>query len=260
MEYVTVQGHRLEYERIPGFDHAAPVIVFLHEGLGSTSHWRDFPRQVVDATGCTALVYSRYGYGNSDPLTEPRGVDFMHTEALHALPELFNKLNVEKPILFGHSDGASISLIYAGGTQRPVTGLILMAPHVFVEDVCITSIEAAKHTYETTDLRERLQRHHADPDSTFRGWNDVWLNPDFRRWNIEEYLPAIACPILAIQGENDEYGTIEQIERIARGARDVELLKLPACRHSPHRDQPHAVLDAVARFVGELRVHTRAGV
>ncbi|MFL6651067.1 MAG: alpha/beta fold hydrolase [Sulfurifustaceae bacterium] len=253
MEFVTVQGHRLEYERIPASDTAAPVIVFLHEGLGSASHWRDFPRQVVAATGCPALVYSRYGYGGSDPLTESRRVDFMHTEALHTLPELLDRLGIEKPILFGHSDGASISLIYAGGTRRPVMGLILMAPHVMVEDICIRSIEAAKHTYETTDLRERLRRYHANPDSAFRGWNDVWLNPDFRRWNIEAYLSAISCPILAMQGEDDEYGTMEQIDRIARLARNVEPLKLPDCRHSPHRDQTEKVLAAVTRFVDKIR-------
>lgn len=253
MEFATVQGHRLEYERVSASDAAAPVIVFLHEGLGSASHWRDFPRQVGRATGCAVMAYSRYGYGASDPITEPRRVDFMHTEALHTLSELLDRLGIENPILFGHSDGASISLIHAGGTRRPVRGLILMAPHVMVEDVCIRSIEAAKHIYETTDLRERLRRYHANPDSAFRGWNDVWLNPDFRRWNIEEYLPAISCPILAIQGEDDEYGTMEQIDRIARLAPDVELLKLPACRHSPHRDQPDAVLAAATRFIDKIR-------
>lgn len=253
MSFITVQGRRLEYEFIPSADAGAPVIVFLHEGLGSLALWRGFPARVAGATGCPALVYSRYGYGQSDPLTGPRRADFMHDEALHALPELLDRLAIHKPILFGHSDGGSIALIHAGGAQRPITGLILLAPHVMVEDVSLESIQAARGTYETTDLREKLARYHADPDSAFRGWNDIWLHPEFRTWNIEEYLPRIACPILAIQGENDEYGTMEQIERIARSAPHVELLRLPDCRHSPHRDRPEAVIEAVTRFVERIK-------
>jgi pimeloyl-ACP methyl ester carboxylesterase len=252
MAFTSVQGHRLEYELIPSAVSDAPIIVFLHEGLGSLSMWRDFPRRVVEATGHPALVYSRYGYGQSDPLTESRGVDFMHDEGIKALPVLLDKLHIEKPILFGHSDGGSIALLYAGGTRHPVAGLILMAPHLFVEDVCIRSIEVSKQTYQTTDLRERLGRYHASPDSAFWGWNDIWLHPDFPKWNIEAYVPHITAPILAIQGENDEYGTMEQIERLARLAPQSELLKLPGCGHSPHRDQPQAVLDAAARFVRRI--------
>lgn len=252
MEFIIVRGHRLEYERIVSADAGAPTIVFLHEGLGSLSLWREFPRQVAAATGHPALVYSRYGYGQSDPITEPRRVDFMHEEGLETLPALLDQLEIERPILFGHSDGASIALLYAGGTGRAVTGLILMAPHLFVEDVCIRSIEAARETYATTDLRERLERHHANPDSAFRGWNDIWLHPDFPQWNIEQYVPRIDAPILAIQGENDEYGTMEQIERLARLAPQTELLKLPSCRHSPHRDQPQAVLDAAVPFIQKI--------
>lgn len=252
MEFVTVRGHRLEYERIASANSKAPTIVFLHEGLGSLSLWREFPRLIAAATGHPALVYSRYGYGQSDPITEPRRVDFMHEEGLETLPALLDQLAIERPILFGHSDGASIALLYAGGTGRAVTGLILMAPHLFVEDVCIKSIEAAKEAYATTDLRAKLARYHADPDSAFRGWNDVWLHPDFPQWNIEEYLPRIDAPILAIQGEDDEYGTMEQLERLARLAPRVELLKLADCRHSPHRDQPQAVIDTTVRFVSTL--------
>lgn len=252
MPFITVQHHRLEYTLIPGREKSAPVVVFLHEGLGSLSLWRDFPQRLVDATGHSALVYSRYGYGNSDPLTASRSVQFMHDEALQTLPELLDKLNIQRPILFGHSDGASIALIYAGSAHRDVTGIVVMAPHVFVEDICIQSIELAKQSYETTDLRAKLARHHANPDSAFRGWNDVWLNPEFRKWNIEEFLPRIVCPILAIQGEDDEYGTMEQIDRIARLSANVERLKLPKCRHSPHRDQPDAVLTAATRFIEHL--------
>jgi pimeloyl-ACP methyl ester carboxylesterase len=259
MDFVTVQGHRLEYELIPSADAAAPTIVFLHEGLGSLSLWRDFPRRVVEVTGCPALVYSRYGYGQSDPIAAPRHVDFMHDEGLKALPELLDKLKIEKPILFGHSDGASIAIIYAGGAHRPVSGLIVMAPHVLVEDVSIKSIRAAKKAYETTDLREKLGRFHADPDSAFRGWNDAWLSPKFLKWNIEEFLVGVSCPVLAIQGERDEYGTMEQIDRIVRAVSNAESVKLPECRHSPHRDQPQAVLDAVARFVRRIRQRARMG-
>lgn len=252
MDFLTVRERRLEYQRLPAADPQAPTLVFLHEGLGSIALWRDFPSQVVAATGCPALVYSRYGYGNSEPLRAPRRVDFMHAEALQTLPELLDKLGIERPVLFGHSDGASIALIHAGGSARPVAGLILMAPHVLVEDVTIRSIEAAKQAYETTDLRAKLARYHADVDSAFRGWSDVWLDPAFRDWNIEEYLPRVRCPVLAIQGEDDEYGTMEQLERIARAVPGTELLKLPRCRHSPHRDQPRAVIDAAARFLERL--------
>ena len=252
LNFLTVQDHRIEYEFIPGGDPSAPTMVFLHEGLGSLALWKDFPSRCVQATGCSALVYSRYGYGQSDPLKGPRGVYFMHDEALNALPELLDKLGIEQPILLGHSDGASIALIHAGGSGRPLRGLILMAPHVMVEDVGIRSIEAAKLKYETADLRDRLARYHCDPDSAFWGWNNIWLHPEFRTWNIEEYLPRIHCRVLAIQGEDDEYGTMEQIERITRAIPAVEVLKLKNCRHSPHRDQADAVIERVAEFVGRI--------
>jgi len=182
-------------------------------------------------------------------LLESRRVNFMHDEALKTLPELLDALDVRRPVLFGHSDGASIAIIHAGGARRPVRGLILLAPHVFVEDDAIRSIQAAKQTYLGTDWREKLARYHADPDSAFWGWNDIWLHPEFRAWNIEEYLPRITCPMLAIQGDDDEYGTMEQIERVSRLAPNVEVLKLRDCRHSPHRDQPESVIAAAAAFV-----------
>ena len=250
--YITVQGHRLEYEGTGGRGADAPVMVFLHEGLGSLAMWKDFPGRCAQAAGCAALVYSRYGYGKSDPLKEARRVDFMHDEALKALPELLDKLAIERPILFGHSDGASIALIHAGAAGRLVRGVISVAAHLFVEDVAIRSIQAAKQIYETTDWREKLARYHSHPDSAFWGWNDIWLRPEFRRWNIEEYVPQITCPILAIQGEDDEYGTTEQIDRLARLTVNVEQLRLKNCRHSPHRDQPEAVIEATARFVLRL--------
>ncbi len=226
-------------------------MVFLHEGLGSLAMWKDFPSRCAQAAGCDALVYSRYGYGKSDPLTGARGVEFMHEEALKALPELLEKLEVERPVLFGHSDGASIALIYAA--THPAAGVVALAPHVTVEEVAIVSIRATKEVYETTDLRDKLVRYHDHPDSAFWGWNDIWLKPEFRDWNIEEYLPRIECPVLAIQGFEDEYGTMEQIHRIAAAVRWVEVLKLERCRHSPHRDRPDAVIEAAARFVRKLR-------
>ncbi len=254
MKLVEIGGHRIEVVRLASAHPRAgtPAIVLLHEGLGSVAMWRDFPQQVADATGCEAIVYSRVGYGRSDPISAKRTVRYMHDEALRALPRLLDALDVKAPILLGHSDGGSIALIHAGGTRRDVTALILMAPHVMVEDISVASIAQAKVAYQTTSLREKLGRYHADVDSAFWGWNDIWLDPAFRAWNIEEYLPGIRCPVLAIQGEDDEYGTMEQVERIARQARDVDVVKLADCRHSPHRDQPAAVLDAIAGFVARV--------
>lgn len=246
---LTVHGHRLEVQRILPSKAHAPDLVFLHEGLGSISHWKDFPAGVAAKTGCPTTVYSRYGSGNSDLLAEPRPVTYMHDEALHALPDLLAQLNIENPILIGHSDGASIALIYAA-VHDGVRGLVLLAPHVFVEDLSVASIAEAKAKFQTTNLPEKLARHHRDPACTFWGWNNIWLHPDFRAWNIEEYLPRITCPILVIQGLDDQYGTMAQVQAIARQSRGlVEILPLPDCRHSPQRDQPDEVLAAIARFV-----------
>jgi pimeloyl-ACP methyl ester carboxylesterase len=252
LPFVDVCGHRIEYERLEVASAGRPTLVLLHEGLGSIAMWRDFPSRVAHATGCNALVYSRYGYGNSSPLQEPRGVRYMHDEALLALPELLMKVGIEAPILLGHSDGGSIALIHAGARLCPVTAVVTLAAHVMVEEISVASIAAARTAYETTGLRARLAPYHADVDSAFWGWNRIWLHTDFRAWNIEEYLPRIACPVLAIQGEDDEYGTMEQMKRIGSQVRDVALLELEDCRHSPHRDQPPAVLEAVARFVDRV--------
>ncbi len=194
-------------------------------------------------------VYSRYGSGNSDLLDEDRAVTYMHDEALLMLPKLIDQLDIENPILVGHSDGGSIALIYAGSHDR-LRGLILLAPHVFVEDLSVKSIAEAKVKFETTNLPEKLARHHKDPTRTFWGWNNIWLHPEFRNWNIEEYLPRISCPILAIQGVDDQYGTMAQVDAIAKqSGGPVEILALPDCRHSPQRDQPEAVLAAIVKFV-----------
>ncbi len=252
MPFVEVCERRIEYERIE-IAPAAPTVVFLHEGLGSIAMWKDFPQQLAHAADVNALIYSRYGYGRSEPLAGPRAVDYMHREALEILPQLLDGLGVERPILFGHSDGASIALIHAGGSGRPVMALILLAPHVFVEEISVESIAAARAAYEATDLRDRLEPYHMHVDSAFWGWNDIWLHADFRGWNIEEFLPRISCPILAVQGEDDEYGTMEQVECIARTAGDVDVIKLRDCRHSPHRDQPQAVIASAGRFIDRVR-------
>jgi pimeloyl-ACP methyl ester carboxylesterase len=249
---ITVRGRLLEVLRIPASKSNAPELVFLHEGLGSVSHWKDFPARVAEATGCPITVYSRYGNGNSDLLTEPRPVSYMHDEALNSLPDLLEQLEIQNPILVGHSDGGSIALIYAGAHNH-VRGLILFAPHVFVEDLSVASIAEAKIKFETTNLPEKLARHHRDADRTFWGWNHIWLHPAFRRWNIEEYLSKITCPILAIQGREDQYGTMAQVEAIHRqAAGPVEILALEDCRHSPQRDQPDAVLDAITKFLNRI--------
>jgi len=252
MPSIEICGRRLDYEHVAAATPARPTLVFLHEGLGSVAMWRDFPGRVAHAAGCDALVYSRYGYGNSDPLAEDRTVRYMHDEALVALPALLDTLGLARPILVGHSDGASIALIQAGGGDRELTGVVALAPHVLVEDISVMSIAAARVAYETTDLRGRLARYHADVDSAFRGWNRIWLAPAFRDWNIEEYLPRIGCPVLAIQGEDDEYGTMEQLRRIGARVRDAELVALADCRHSPHKDQPEATLEAIVRFVDRI--------
>jgi len=250
--HITVQGHGLEVLRIPALDPHAPELIFLHEGLGSVSHWKDFPARVAAETGCPVTVYSRYGSGHSDLLTEARAVTYMHDEGLRSLPGLLAQLHIENPILIGHSDGASIALIHAGAHDR-VRGLVLLAPHVFVEELSVTSIADARTNFETTNLPEKLARHHRDAARTFWGWNNIWLHPDFRRWNIEEYLPRIQCPILAIQGLDDQYGTMAQVQAIARqSGGPVDVLPLAECRHSPQRDQPDAVRAAIAEFVKRI--------
>jgi pimeloyl-ACP methyl ester carboxylesterase len=251
MAFVHAAGRRLEVERIAAGVPGRPPLVFLHEGLGSVAMWRDFPARVAHACGCDAIVYSRHGYGRSEPLDAPRGVRYMHDEALAALPEVLSATGAARPVLVGHSDGGSIALIHAGA-GHPVAGLVLMAPHVFVEDVSIASIAAAGRAYESTGLRARLARYHDDVDSAFRGWNDIWLHPDFRAWNIEDALPGIRCPVLVIQGADDEYGTMEQVRRIAAAVPDADVLELADCRHSPHRDQPDAVVEAIVRFVDRV--------
>jgi pimeloyl-ACP methyl ester carboxylesterase len=250
--HLAIDGCRLEY-RLAGENRSRDTeLVMLHEGLGSASMWKNFPDELARATGCRVLVYSRLGYGKSSPLTGPRSPAYMHEEARHWLPAVLARLDIEQPVLFGHSDGASIALIHAAETSSRVRGVVALAPHVKVEQLSATSIAAAKVAYETASLRSRLSPYHDDVDGAFWGWNRIWLDPAFRAWNIEGLLPAIRAPVLAIQGREDEYGTLDQIESIRRALPGTELLALDGCRHSPHRDQPVAVIDATRRFIERI--------
>lgn len=234
----------------------ADLLIFLHEGLGSVAMWKDWPTRLCVAAHCRGLVFSRYGYGQSTqrPENEKWPVTYMHDQARVALPALLDALNLsnERPIFYGHSDGGSIALLYAAMRPDKVKAVIVAAPHVFVEDITISGIEKARNAYLKTDLPEKLRRYHQNPNSAFWGWNDAWLNPDFRAWNIESHLSAIQCPVLAIQGEDDEYGSMEQIHGIKRSAEQTELCVIPHCGHSPHKDQPEIVINAVSRFIDKL--------
>ncbi len=229
-----------------------PLLVFLHEGLGSRSMWRDFPQRLCDAGNLRGLVYSRPGYGRSTPRAhdERWGVDFMHRQAHELLPTLLRALRIdEKPWLFGHSDGGSIALLHAARFPDAVAGVVALAPHVFVEDVSVQSITRTREAFASTELPQRLARHHDDVGSAFWGWNDIWLDPGFCAWNIEAELQTIRCPLLAMQGVDDEYGTLEQIRRIQRRLPATHLLELGECGHSPHRDQPEKVIAASVEFI-----------
>lgn len=231
---------------------APATLVFLHEGLGSVAMWRDFPAKLCAATRCGGLVYSRAGYGRSTPLRAPRDVDFMQREAVEVLPQLLHACAIDRPILFGHSDGASIALLYAAAFPDRPLATIAVAPHLFVEDISVQSIAAAREAYTKGELRTRLARYHDDVDGAFFGWNDVWLKPAFRTWNVEAELVRIRCPVLTIQGESDAYGTMAQIDAIARAAPQTRLLKLAECGHSPHIDRPDAVIGAVVALLDKL--------
>ncbi|HMS27591.1 MAG TPA: alpha/beta hydrolase [Burkholderiaceae bacterium] len=246
---------RIEYQWVGSADTTKPLIVFLHEGLGSVAMWKAFPQQLCAAANCRGLVYSRPGYGKSSPRStdEHWQVDFMHRQAFEVLPALLSALNIDtekhQPWLFGHSDGGSIALLFAARYAHHTSGCIVVAPHIFVEDVTVRSIEKAKLTYQTTDLRQKLSRFHDDADSAFYGWNDIWLKPEFRFWNLNEAIKTITCPLLAIQGLDDEYGSLEQIHGIKRVIPQTQLLELANCGHSPHKDQSAQVIDAVAAFM-----------
>lgn len=252
---LNVAGSSLEYRLLGPSPETTPTIVMLHEGLGSVSMWRDFPDRLAQATGLGVFVYSRKGYGRSSPCELPRPLSYMHDEALTVLPGVLESIGFRQGILLGHSDGASIAAIYAGGRDDPrVRGLILMAPHFFTEDEGIESIAKIKTEFKTTDLRQRLRKYHGDNvDGAFWGWNDAWLDPDFRRWDIREFLDKIRVPVLIVQGEEDEYGSEKQIDAArARCGALVGAVLLPQCAHSPHRDQPERTLSEILSFVSRV--------
>ncbi len=255
MSHLRVGGVRLEYAWHGPPPDRAPTLVFLHEGLGCVAMWRDFPAELAARTGCGALVYSRLGYGESDPVTPPRSLRYMHEEGLTMLPRVLAAAGIRDTVLVGHSDGASIALIAAGAGKVPeAKGLVLEAPHVFVEPIGIASITRAREAYEHGDLKARLVRHHgANTEGAFWGWNRAWLDPGFLSWNLEEYLPGVTAPVLVVQGEDDEYGTLAQVRAIEERCRGrVERVILPACGHAPHRDQREATLQAMTDFVTRL--------
>jgi len=259
--HITVGARtlRIEHAWVGHTGADAPLMVFLHEGLGSVSMWRDFPHRLCQALGWRGLVYSRPGYGLSTPRppNEHWLPDFMHHQAQEVLPALLGALGEDTaahpPWLFGHSDGGTIALLHAALRPAHTAGLVVLAPHILVEDISVASIEQARLAYLDThlepSLKTRLAKHHADPDSAFWGWNTVWLSEAFRPWNITPELAAIRCPVLAIQGLDDEYGTLAQILGIRDAVPHTQLLELPACGHSPHKDQPQAVIDAAIRAV-----------
>ena len=239
---------RIEYEWV---GEGAPTIVFLHEGLGSLAMWRDFPEKLSAALGMRGLAYSRPGYGKSTPRAsdERWESDFMHRQAHDILPAFLDAIGVREPVwLYGHSDGGSIALLFAARFPKRTAGVIVAAPHLFVEEVSVESIERTRLAYLETDLRDKLARYHDDVDSAFWGWNDIWLHPPFRGWNIEEEIASIEAPVLAVQGMDDEYGTMAQIHGIAKRVKHAKLLELAHCGHSPHRDQPEAVIRAAVDF------------
>ena len=251
---LTIGDAQLEYRMIGPAPDKAPTIVMLHEGLGSVGLWGDFPEKLQAATGAGVFVYSRAGYGQSSPAKLPRKPDYMHLEALEVLPKLLDAIGFRRGLLLGHSDGASIATIYAGGIQdHRVRGLVLIAPHFVVEDISIESIARIRDTYASTDLRAKLARWHKDVDNAFRGWNDAWLDPKFRDWDISESLAYVRVPVEIIQGSDDQYGTLRQIE-IAQAECycPVDVTIIPGAGHSPHRETPEPALKAAADFANRL--------
>lgn len=259
---LLVAGKRLETLcHGPAPDGARPTIVLLHEGLGSVALWRDFPARLAEATGCGVFAWSRAGHGQSDPADLPRPLDYQTAEALGPLAEVLDALGQGPFILLGHSDGATMAAVYAGSRADPrVRGLVLIAPHFFTEPMGLASIAEARTAYEAGELRARMAKYHANPDNVFRGWNDVWLHPDFEAWNVAEVIDYIRVPVLAVQGVDDQYGTIAQIDEIvSRCYAPVDVEMIEGCRHSPHLEVPEHLVGLVAEFVARLRRIEAAG-
>lgn len=251
---LEVGGLGLEFSTWGPSPDTAPTIVMLHEGLGCVSMWRDIPQQIAAVTGFGVLAYSRAGYGQSDPASLPRPLDYMTIEAQEVLPQVLDKAGIRRCVLLGHSDGATIAAIYAGSvSDARVRGLILMAPHFFTEDIGLASIAAARDSFDTGDLSTRLARYHRDPKATFDGWCDAWLDPEFQSWNVADVIDYLRIPTLAIQGRDDQYGTLAQIEEVeSKSYAPVEMTVLDHCGHAPHLDQPRATLDAISDFTRRL--------
>lgn len=251
---LTIDNKQLDSVSIGPNRSDEPTFVLLHHGLGCIELWRDFPHQLVERTGISAFLYSRYGYGKSAPLKENRAADYLHQEAHRVLPEVLRNARITAPVLLGHSDGATIALLYAARYPSSAKAIIVEAPHVFVEEITITGLKKTRQAYESGALRKPLKRYHTDVDATFHGWNDIWLDPDFRGWNIEAELADIRCPVLVIQGEDDEYGTGAQLDAIKKQVPHAELYMIPKCRHSPHEDQPELVLKRIEQFLMDVKI------
>jgi pimeloyl-ACP methyl ester carboxylesterase len=259
--FLSIGAQRLEYRFIGPQPGDAPTLILLHEGLGCVGMWGDFPDKLQKATGCGAFVTSREGYGQSSPAKLPRPLSFMHREAQDTLPKILDAIGFQCGLLVGHSDGASIAAIYSGSHQdHRVGGIVLIAPHFIVEDATIVSIAEMRRAYDSTDLRARLARYHADVDATVHGWSDVWLKGDFRKWDLTEFLAYIRVPVLIVQGEGDQYGTVRQIEIAQEECYcPVEVALLPGAKHVPQREAPEATMKAVSEFVARVLQNEMAG-
>jgi pimeloyl-ACP methyl ester carboxylesterase len=256
--FIHAAGHQLRMRRLThpdsdGQDYR-PTLVFLHEGLGSIEMWHDFPEVLVEKTGCNGLVYDRWGHGKSDPIDVQRTLRYVHDEALDSLPEVLKNSGVEDTILIGHSDGGSIALIFAAEYPGSVRGLITEAAHVFVEEITLEGIREAVKVYQTTDLKEKLARYHdSNAEGIFRAWCETWLSPEFKHWNIEDCLPGVTCPVLVIQGQDDQYGTEAQVESIAtRVTGPAKPLLIPDCAHIPHKEATARVIKEMTEFILRL--------
>ena len=247
---VTIAGGKIEYSFYEVKRPAAPTIIMLHEGLGALSLWRDLPRKLSNLINCSVFVYSRHGYGQSDFINSEFDAEYMHKEALYILPQILNHFDISNPILYGHSDGASIALIHASSEDTEIIGLILEAPHVFVEEISLDGLEGAKKAFEQGGLKASLAKHHSEPEMIFRCWNNIWLSPEFLTWNIVSCLSNIQCPALLIQGETDAYGTLSQLDTIEKNVSGIcEKKILPKIGHSPHRENPKLVLRSIQQFI-----------
>lgn len=248
----VIAGKTLETKWVGSAPERARTIVLLHEALGSLALWKDFPERLAERTDSNVLVYSRYGHGHSEALSDKRTIDYVHFEGEVVLPELLKAFNISNPVLLGHSDGASIAITFAGKYRDGASGLILIAPHVFVEDVTVQGVLEAGAAYQTTDLRQKLSRYHRDPDHVFHAWHKMWIDPKFREWSIEPSLSFIRCPTLLIQGEHDPYGTMAQLEAIRSYVPEAEILMLANCGHSPQREQREITLQRIAEFIAGI--------